>query len=257
MSAFSKHLRWFHMSYSFFKYLYEVLIKYRVHKICISVWSLSLQRHLWLHFNQSKALIRDLMEHIHMWHWQAHIKHVYTWRELGSHSFPLSFSLCHKHTHSGDWNPIITEQQSPLTTGWPRTDHVMVRSLGPSTEKHFPTLQIQGQFYSFPPGHWGCEGVIKLIHRLHLREISFQSCAVIQNVACVSSWLLQEHEFIFVLFPCLHRSLIVQYLSGHKIAVLADEIIILCALCRFSLFYPEEEDKKGELPAAPHSNESR
>lgn len=129
-------------SYSFFKYLYEVLIKYRVHKICISVWSLRLQRHPWLHFNQSKAFIRDLMEHIHMRHWQAHIKHVYTWRELGSHSFSLSFSLCHKHTHSGDWNPIITEQQSPLTTGWPRTDHVMVRSLGPSTEKHFPRVSF-------------------------------------------------------------------------------------------------------------------
>lgn len=25
----------------------------------------------------------------------------------------------------------------------------------------------------------------------------------------------------------------------------------------FSFSYPEEEDKKGELPAAPHSNESR
>lgn len=62
--------------------------------------------------------------------------------------------------------------------------------------------------------------------------------------------------FLFY-FPCPHRSLIVQHLSGHKIAVLADEIIILFFMSVFSFFYPEEEDKKGELPAAPHSNESR
>lgn len=126
------------------------------------------------------------MHHIHVWYSQACIKHVYTWRESDSYSFFLHFSLSVSHTHTvEDWNPIITKQRSPLTTGWPQSDHVMEWSLGPSTEKHFPTLQIRGQFYSFPTGHWGYEGVIKLIHRLHLREISFQSCAVIQYVACL------------------------------------------------------------------------
>lgn len=169
----------------------------------------------------------------------------------------LFFSLCHKHTHSGDWNPVITEQQSPLTTGWPWTDHVMVRSLGPSTEKHFPTLQIQGQFYSFPPGHWGCEGVIKLIHRLHLREISFQSCAVIQNLACVSSWLLQEHEFIFVLFPLSAQIFDCTVLVWTQNCCVGWwNYNLVCFMSVFS-FYPQEEDEKGELPAAPHSNESR
>lgn len=115
----------------------------------------------------------------------------------------------------------------------------------------------QGQFYSFPPGHWGCEGVIKLIHRLHLREISFQSCAVIQNVACVSSWLLQEHKFIFVLFPLSTQIFDCTALVWTQNCCVGWWNYNLVLYVCFLFFYPEEEDKKRELPAAPHSNESR